>query len=82
MTTRAIISKDTLDALIRAKLGDEDKCNGVQPMPVRWKPRSNGGPNWIIPGWTGDSTTVGRCTERLAEYLRVLRSRFDIPEEA
>ena len=82
MTTRAIISKNTLDELIRAKLGDEERCTGVQPMPVRWKVRANGGPNWVIPGWTGDSGAVGRCTERISEYLRVLRSQFDIPEEA
>jgi len=82
MTARATISKNMLDELIRAKLGDEEKCQGVRPMPVAWRVRVNGGPNWAIPGWTGDSDSVGRCTERIAEYLRVLRLQFDIPEEA
>lgn len=79
---RAVITKNMLDELIRAKLGDEEKCKGVRPMPVAWKMRANGGPNWMIPGWTGDSEAVGQCTERIAEYLRVLRMQFDIPEEA
>jgi hypothetical protein len=82
VATRAIISKHTLDELIRAKLGDEDKCQQVWPMPVAWRSRADGGPNWAIPGWTGDSHAVGRCTQRLSEYLRILRSQFDIPEEA
>ena len=80
--TRAIITKNMLDELIRAKLGDEEKCGGVRPMPVAWKVPVNGGPNWTIPGWTGDSHAVNLCTERIAEYLRVLRSQFDIPEGA
>jgi hypothetical protein len=46
-----------------------------------WRLRTPDGPNWMIPGWTGDSDAVSRCTERIAEYLRVLRSQFDIPEE-
>jgi len=81
MTDRSTITKKMLDELIRAKLGDEEKCRGVRPMPVAWRRRSNGGPNWVIPGWTGDSDSVGRCTDRISEYLRVLRSQFDIPEE-
>ena len=80
--TRAIITKNMLDELIRAKLGDEEKCRGVRPMPVAWKTPTNGGPNWVIPGWTGDSGAVSECTERIAEYLRVLRAQFDIPEGA
>jgi len=79
---RAIITKNMLDELIRAKLGDEEKCTGVRPMPVAWKIPANGGPNWVIPGWTGDSHAVNQCTERIAEYLRVLRSQFNIPEGA
>jgi hypothetical protein len=82
MTTRAVIGKHVLDGLIRAKLGDAEECRGARPLPVAWKPRANGGPNWAIPGWTGDSDAVTRCTERIAEYLRILRSQFDIPEEA
>lgn len=78
---RAVISKQVLDELIRAKIGDDDRCRGVHPMPVMWRLRTPDGPNWMIPGWTGDSDAVSRCTERLAEYLRVLRSQFDIPEE-
>jgi len=78
---RAVITKQTLDQLIRAKIGDEGKCGGVHPMPVMWRMRTPDGCNWIIPGWTGDSDSVSRCTERIAEYLRVLRAQFDIPEE-
>src|SRR5689334_15719020 len=82
MTTRASITKSMLDELIRAKLGDEERCRGVRPMPVAWKTRANGGPNRTLRGWTGDSAAVAHCTERIAEYLRILRSQFDIPEEA
>ena len=81
MAGRSTITKKMLDELIRAKLRDEHKCLGVRPMPVAWQLRANGGPNWVIPGWTGDSASVGQCTERISEYLRVLRSQFDIPEE-
>lgn len=80
MAARAIISKNMLDGLIRAKLLEE--CKNVDPMPVIWRQPVNGGCNWVIPGWTGDSQAVQGCVDRMGDYLRILRTQFDIPEEA
>ena len=80
MVARAIISKNMLDGLIRAKLTED--CANVDPMPVIWRQRVNGGCNWVVPGWTGDSSAVQRCVDRMGDYLRILRTQFDIPEEA
>ena len=79
---RAIVKKQVLDELIRAKLQDTEVCKGVKPLPVAWRVRSNGGCNWTIPGWTGDSAAVFACTERMRQYLQLLKLRYDIPEEA
>ena len=81
MPERAVISKQLLDELIRAKL-DSTLCRGVDPLPVAWRTRANGGCNWVVPGWTGDSGAITRCMDHMAEYLRILRTQFDIPEEA
>ena len=77
---RAVISKNLLDELIRAKLGDI--CRGVHPLPVVWRAPANGGCNWVVPGWTGDSDAIGRCMDHMSEYLRILRTQFDIRDEA
>lgn len=76
---RAIVSRKTLDALIRAKLATLDGCGAVEALPVA--PATNGadGCNWVIPGWVGDLDHVKRCVERLEHYLDFLRSQFDIP---
>ena len=80
---KTIVSKRDLDALIRMHLLNvfEDDCASVLPMPVVWRARSNGNPNWAIPGWTGDSDVVSRCVDRLHHQLRDLRRLYDIPEE-
>ena len=80
MPERAVISKHLLDELIRAKL-DASLCRGADPLPVAWRARANGGCNWVVPGWTGDSDAISRCTQHMAEYLRILRTQFDIPGE-
>ena len=80
MASRAIISKNVLDGLIRAKLTEH--CANVDPLPVIWRRPVNGGCNWVVPGWTGDSHSVQRCVDLIGDYLRVLRAQFDIPEEA
>ena len=80
MAARAIISKNMLDGLIRAKLTEQ--CGNVDPLPVIWRPATNGGCNWVVPGWTGDSNSVQRCIDRMGDYMRILRTQFDIPEEA
>ena len=80
---KTIISKRDLDALIRMHLVNafQDDCASVAPMPVVWRARSNGNPNWAIPGWTGESDVVSRCVHRLQQQLRDLRRLYDIPEE-
>jgi hypothetical protein len=80
MPERAVISKHLLDELIRAKL-EGIPCRGVDPLPVAWRTRANGNCNWVVPGWTGDSDAINRCMQDMAEYLRILRTQFDIPEE-
>ena len=80
---KTIISKRDLDALIRMHLVNafQDECTSVAPMPVVWRARCNGQPNWAIPGWTGESDVVRRCVDRLHHQLRDLRRLYDIPEE-
>lgn len=77
---RAIVDKQVLDQLIRAKLGDHPDCGGVKPLPVTWRRPSADGCNWVVPGWTGDSDAVKACLERMRTFLQVLRAEFDIPE--
>ena len=77
---RAMVSKYILDEMIRARIGDA-ACMGVKPMPVSWRPRVGESCNWEVAGWIGEAPSVRACTERLSEYLRSLRSQFDIPDE-
>ena len=81
--TRAIVSRKTLDALIRAKLSTLHECPHVEPLPVTWREGHNGhnghSCNWVIPGWVGDAAVVPICLEKLDHYLQFLRDQFDIP---
>lgn len=79
---KAIVTKQVLDELIRAKLRDQGACSGVKPLPVTWRQRASDGCNWVIPGWTGESSAVLNCTEQMRRYLQDLRLQFDLPEEA
>ena len=74
--SRAVVDPTILDSLIRAKLAQLNGCAGVQPLPVQ---PCDGGAGWHVPGWTGDSREVGRCSEKIAQYLSFLQSQFDIP---
>ena len=79
---KTIISKRDLDALIRNRLETyAPDCNDVTPLPIVWRARMNSDANWAIPGWTGDSDSVQRCTERIRIHLRELRGTYDIPDE-
>ena len=79
---RAIVSRKTLDALIRAKLATLDECPNVEALPVTFNGNHNGqGCNWTIPGWVGEAIAVDSCTEKLDHYLQFLREQFDIPVE-
>jgi hypothetical protein len=81
--TRAIVSRRTLDALIRAKLATLDECPHVEALPVTWngKEANGSGCNWVIPGWIGDANVVNGCLEELKHYLDFLREQFDVPSE-
>jgi hypothetical protein len=77
---RAIVSRKTLDALIRAKVATLDECPRVEPLPVTWSDDCDGlGCNWTIPGWVGDAHVVAKCLEKIDHYIGFLRSQFDIP---
>lgn len=76
---RSIVSRKTLDALIRAKLATLEGCAAVEALPVTHADAERHGCNWTIPGWVGDAETVRSCTERLEHYLSFLRTQFDIP---
>ena len=76
---RAIVSRKTLDALIRAKLATLDGCGAVEALPVTHANAHLEGCNWVVPGWLGESETVRSCIEKLDHYLGFLRSQFDIP---
>ena len=79
---RAIVSRKTLDALIRAKIATLDECFRVEPLPVMWSNGVNGhGCNWTVPGWVGDAHIVSACLEKIEHYLDFLRDQFDIPAE-
>jgi len=78
---RAIVSRKTLDALIRAKLATVDGCSAVEPLPVTWREKTTAGCNWTIPGWVGDSALVSQCRQRLDHYLAFLQDQFDIPAQ-
>ena len=81
--TRAIVSRKTLDALIRAKIATLAECPRVEPLPVTYTPAHNGHTcNWTIPGWLGDAHVVTQCLEKIDHYLAFLREQFDVaPEE-
>ena len=76
---KAIVSRKTLDALIRAKVATLDGCGVVEALPVTYNENATEGCNWIIPGWLGESETVRSCVERLQHYLDFLQAQFDIP---
>jgi hypothetical protein len=84
---RAIVSRKTLDALIRAKLATLDGCTAVEALPVTWRNGNghgansggNGHCNWEIPGWVGEAEVVKTCSAKLDHYLDFLREQFDIP---
>ena len=75
---RAIVSRKTLDALIRAKLATLDGCGAVEALPVTHASSAHGC-NWIIPGWLGDGDHVRDCVEKRSHYLEFLLAQFDIP---
>lgn len=77
--TKAIVSRKTLDALIRAKVATLHGCDAVEALPVTCNENTTEGCNWIIPGWLGDSASVRSCVERLQHYLDFLQAQFDIP---
>jgi hypothetical protein len=76
---RAIVSRKTLDALIRAKLATLDGCGAVEALPVTFAENNHHGCNWVIPGWTGDADQVRSCVEKVSHYLGFLQAQFDIP---
>jgi len=78
---RAIVSRKTLDALIRAKLATLSECPNVEALPVTWTQVNGHGCNWTVPGWVGEAIAVESCTEKLEHYLQFLREQFDIPAE-
>ena len=75
---RAVVSRKTLDTLIRAKLATVEGCSAVEALPVTWNDNATAGCNWTIPGWVGDSALVSRCMEALDHYLAFLQDQFDI----
>lgn len=80
--TRAIVTRKTLDALIRAKLASLHECPQVEALPVTWRAAANGKAcNWVIPGWVGDAGMVNECLAKLEHYLDFLREQFDIAPE-
>lgn len=79
---RAVVSRKTLDALIRAKLATLAECPNVEALPVTWKGGPNGHKcNWMIPGWLGEAHSVNGCLAKLEHYLEFLQEQFDIPPE-
>lgn len=76
---RAIVAKGVIDRLIREKValvcqaGDD-----VAPLPVQWRAADAHECNWEIPGWIGETAAVERCRARVAPYIRLLQSQFDI----
>ena len=78
---RAIIDSSILDSLIRAKLATLEGCAGAKPLPVAPRDCANGGCNWHIPGWVGESQAVDACSGKIGHYLSFLQAQFDIPRE-
>jgi len=77
---RAIVSRKTLDALVRAKLATLEGCGAVEALPVIYSEKESGrGCNWTIPGWVGDADAVRDCVDKLNHYLDFLQAQFDIP---
>jgi hypothetical protein len=81
MDHRAVVSRKTLDALIRAKLATLKECPHVEPLPVTLSEHHGHDCNWTIPGWVGDAGVVNRCLEKLEHYLEFLRDQFNIPAQ-
>lgn len=75
---RAIVSRKTLDALVRAKLATLEGCGAVEALPVTHHDGTHGC-NWTIPGWVGDAEEVRNCMEKLDHYVSFLQAQFDIP---
>lgn len=79
---KAIVAKRVIDLLIRAKMKRVIPCHDVKPLPVAWQARDPQGINWTVPGWVGDSSSVNDCVSRIGDYLDLLRSEFDVPDES
>jgi hypothetical protein len=78
---RAVVSKRLLDRMIRDKVRKLIECENVDALPVVWRERLGLECNWEVPGWSGASEAVKRCTASMTPYLEFLGSQFDIPEE-
>ncbi|HZZ91053.1 MAG TPA: hypothetical protein VFE23_00730 [Usitatibacter sp.] len=78
---RAVVSKRLLDRMIRDKLKRVLECAEVDPLPVVWRERLGMECNWEVPGWTGASNAVKRCSHSMRPYLEFLGDQFDIPDE-
>jgi hypothetical protein len=78
---RAVVSKRLLDRMIREEMGQIVECGEAQPLPVVWRERLGVECNWEVPGWSGGSAAVRRCSQRLEPYLAFLGEQFDIPDE-
>lgn len=60
-----------------------DECRRAQPLPVqRCSRNGDGGCNWTLPGFVGDETVIRRCRLGMQRYLDLLRSEFDVAEDA
>ena len=75
---RAIVSRKTLDALVRAKLATLEGCGAVEALPVIYSENERGC-NWTVPGWVGDADAVRDCVDKLNHYLDFLQAQFDVP---
>jgi hypothetical protein len=78
---RAIVSRKTIDTLIRAKVRTLETCSGIEALPVVHDASGSEGCNWKIPGWVGEADSVGMCLQKLSSYLAFLRTQFDIAAE-
>jgi hypothetical protein len=77
---RAVVTRKTLDTLLRAKIATLPACASVEALPVARRP-GGAGCNWSAPGFVGEADAVRKCVEEIEGYVAILQAQFNLPPQ-
>lgn len=77
---RAVVTRKTLDTLIRARISTLPGCAGVEALPVARRP-GRAGCNWSAQGFVGEAEAVRRCVDEIEGYVAILQAQFNLPPQ-